>query len=89
LGLSLGEGEAETIILGMEISADYVILDERMAREVASQMSLKVIGLVGILVKAKEERIISQIKPLIEALRKERFRISKNLVENILRRVGE
>lgn len=89
LELYLGSGEAETIILGRELSADYVILDERLAREVASQMGLKVIGLLGILVKAKEKGLISRLKPLIEALRKGRFRISENLEEEILKRVGE
>jgi len=89
LELSLGPGEAETIILGKELSADYVILDERLAREVASQMGLKVIGLLGILVKVKEKGIISQIKPLIEVLREERFRISEDLAEKILVMVGE
>ncbi|MDI6734969.1 MAG: DUF3368 domain-containing protein [bacterium] len=89
LGLYLGSGEAEAIILGRELAADYVILDERIAREIASQIGLKVIGLLGILVKAKEKEIVSQVKPLIEALRRERFRVSENLVNEVLKMVGE
>lgn len=89
LELSLGKGEAETIILGKKLCADYVILNERMARQIASQMGIKVIGLLGILVKAKEKKIITQIKPLIEALMREKFRIDKDLVEMALKKDEE
>jgi len=46
-------GEAETIVLAGEMNADWVLMDERKGRRKLTQLGLKKIGTVGILLKAK------------------------------------
>ena len=48
-------GEAEAIALATEIAARAVLLDERRARRVAREMGVPVLGVAGLLVRAKRE----------------------------------
>lgn len=52
LGQTLDGGEAEAIALAVEKKADWLLLDERAARQAAAALSLSVTGVVGILLKA-------------------------------------
>ena len=47
LTLLLDEGEAEAIILALEINADLILLDEREARIIAKKLHLNVTGTLG------------------------------------------
>jgi predicted nucleic acid-binding protein len=88
LMLMMAEGEAEAIALAAEQKC-RVILDDRKARLIAKQMGLKVIGTVGVLVKAKRSEIIPQIKPLLDALQACGFRLSAPLMAEALRLARE
>lgn len=48
----LDKGEAEAIALAMQVNADWVLMDERDGRKAAKSMKLKVVGVLGILLKA-------------------------------------
>lgn len=53
-------------------------------------MGLRPIGVIGILLQAKEEGYIEMIGPLIEELRREtRFFVSSALLIRVLRTAGE
>lgn len=53
-------------------------------------MGLKVIGTVGILMLAKEKKIIAEIKPLIlKMMERINFRLDRNLLNKILNTVNE
>lgn len=58
-------GESEVIALAVEKGIDRVIIDDKQARKTASQLGLKVIGTLGILIKAKEKQLINEVRPLI------------------------
>lgn len=58
---SLDLGEAEAIVLAIEIRADYLLVDERLGRAIATQSGLKVIGLVGVLLLAKQRGLIGSL----------------------------
>lgn len=73
----------------MELGDVFVILDDRKARLLALQLSLKVIGTVGMLLRAKRFGVISEIKPLLIALNQVDFRISEVLVQKALQIAGE
>ena len=47
-------GEAEAIVLARELGADWVLMDEKKGRRKLTQMGLKKIGTLGILLKAKQ-----------------------------------
>jgi predicted nucleic acid-binding protein len=85
----LGEGESEVIALGIEKENYVLVLDDLKARRTAKKLRLKITGLLGILLKAKKRGKISKIKPLLEILDKENFRISAELKNEILIMGGE
>jgi predicted nucleic acid-binding protein len=85
----LDKGEAEVIVLANEISADLVIIDERLGRAFAEQFNLTVTGTIGILLKAKELDFIPVIKPMLEAMIENGIWLNKKLVDKILKVAGE
>lgn len=89
LKTQVDEGEAEAIALAMELEDVFLILDDRKARQLALQLNLKVIGTVGMLLRAKRNGIIPEIKPLLTALNQANFRISEPLIQKALRIAGE
>lgn len=72
-------GECGAIVLAQEISAERIIIDDRVARQVAIAKGLPVIGTVGVLRIAKVRRIIPAIKPILDDLRSHGTRISDRL----------
>lgn len=69
LNITLGSGESEAIILYKEKCADFLLCDDKKAKKFAMSFGVNVIGSLGILLKAKEKKLISEIHPLIEKLK--------------------
>lgn len=87
---TLDIGEAEGIALALELEADLLLIDERLGRMTAKYFDLEILGLLGILVQAKQEGLINEIRPLLDQLRFEiGFRISKQLYREVLRLAQE
>ena len=85
----LGKGEAEVIILSKEKKADLILVDEKKARKAARRAGFKVVGVLGLLLAAKNKELIPAIKPFVEDLSNQGFRLSKNVSERALKEVGE
>lgn len=83
------EGESETIILAKEMNADYVLIDERPACKKALYLGLSKIGTLGILLLAKEEGLIEEVKKYIDELKSKGFRMSKQVYYEVLRKAKE
>ena len=81
----LHKGELETIVGGIELNVDFVLIDEKPARNIAKTFFLTPIGTIGILRIAKRKGKITQIKPLIDLLMSKGFRISKNIYNQVLK----
>jgi predicted nucleic acid-binding protein len=60
----LDAGEAAALPLAVEIHADAVPVDERRGYEVALQLGLHAIGVLGILLRAKAAGLLAEIKPV-------------------------
>jgi predicted nucleic acid-binding protein len=86
---NLGEGESEVIVMGIEKENYVLVLDDLRARNTAKKLGLKMTGLLGILIKAKKRGKILKIKPLLEILDEENFRISNKLKNETLKIAGE
>ena len=85
---SIDPGEAEAIALAREEQC-IIILDDLEAREVAQGLQLRVIGLVGVLVKAKQNGLLPALKPLLDQLTARQFRISQAVISKALRLADE
>jgi predicted nucleic acid-binding protein len=79
----LDYGEAEAIVLAQEIQADLVILDNREPRLFAHQVGLKVIGTIGVILKAYEKQIIENPLEEIYKLKNYGFYIGDKLLNYI------
>lgn len=82
-------GELEVIVSAKELKINHVIIDDRSARIMANSMCLKTLGIMGILLIAKEREYILEIKKEIDSLIKSGYRISLNLYQEILKKAGE
>jgi predicted nucleic acid-binding protein len=88
LKVMVDDGEAEAIALAVERDLK-IVLDDRRARDLALRMELKIIGTVGILVRAKREGLVPWIKPLLNELMDKGFHLSEDLKREALRLIGE
>ncbi len=88
LKLLIDEGEAEAIALAYERKLQ-IILDDRQARTVARNMGISIIGTVGVLVKAKQAKLISTLNPLLDELELNGFYLTEVLKAEALSLVGE
>lgn len=89
LNLELDKGESSGIVLALETNASLMIIDEKKGRGIARNLGIKISGILGVIVRAKETGHIDRVKPLVEKLEKVDFRISARLKSQILVRVGE
>ncbi len=85
----IGRGEAEVLVLGKELSADWLIIDDERARTAAISAGFHVIGLIGILLLAKQLKFLPSIKALLDELKDKKFRLSDKIREEVLKRAGE
>ena len=86
----LDAGEAEAIALAIEQQAELLLMDERVGRAAAQYFDLSVMGLIGILITAKQEKMLSEIRPCLDSLRQVAgFYISDALYQRVLRDVNE
>jgi predicted nucleic acid-binding protein len=81
-------GEAEAIALAKE--KDFLLVtDDKQARAAAKRFGLKVIGTVGVLLRAKNAGAITEVKPIIDQLDAVGFRIGRLVRDEALRIAGE
>ena len=87
--LGLGLGELEAITLYKKLDADVLLIDDNRAKKYASLNGVKVIGSLGILIKAKEQGYIERVKPFLDEIQKSEVYISQKLIEKVLEICGE
>jgi hypothetical protein len=63
----LDPGEAEAIALAKELNFNLLI-DEKKGRKIAQDLGIKITGVVGVLITAKDLGLIPEIKPMLDDL---------------------
>ena len=86
---TLHQGEADVIVLAIELQAEMLVMDDQDARRFATRCGLKTIGTLGILLAAKQRGDIPSLRQEIESLRTLGFRANPRLVAAALQRAGE
>jgi predicted nucleic acid-binding protein len=85
--LDLHAGEREVLALASELAADLVILDDKAARQQASDLGLRVTGLLGILDRAARDQHLDLLQS-VRRLRATSFRAAPALLHRLLQRHG-
>lgn len=78
--LDLGERDA---IMLVAIGADLIIVDDLLARQMASSLNLRVTGLLGVLDKAGRQKLVN-FPEAIARLQQTTFRASSKLIQSLL-----
>lgn len=90
LNASVDLGEASTNALAVKMPGDSVmILDDIKAKKLAKQLDLKYTGLLGILLKAKQQNVIASVSDILAQFRQVNFRFSEKLEAEVLKLAGE
>lgn len=82
-------GELEVIVGAKELGLTVAVIDERAARKTAQAFLIQTLGILGILLLAKERGLVQEIKPDLDHLRASGYRIADPLYEKILRDANE
>lgn len=85
----LHRGELEVMVAAKELKIKRVIIDDRSARHFAETMLLRSIGLMGVLLLAKECKKIGSVKKYLDILIENGFRMSVKLYNQVLKSAGE
>lgn len=86
--LKKGTGEDAAITLAHHLGVPLLV-DDKAARKIASLNGIPVVGTAWVLIEAKRKRLVRRVKPLIEDLKQGGYRLSDDLVEQILIRCRE
>lgn len=82
-------GETEAILLCQELSADYLLIDDRKARQKAELFGINCIGTLGLLYLAKQRGLVMALRPLFQALLHHRRYYAKQTLNYFLQEAGE
>ena len=85
----LGIGEREAIALALELQPCHLLVDDLAARRAAQALNIPVVGVVGLLILARQKNLLTAIKPHLDALLTADFRISETVYQLALQQVGE
>ncbi|HBE19561.1 MAG TPA: DUF3368 domain-containing protein [Cyanobacteria bacterium UBA11367] len=83
-------GEALAIALAVEVNATRLLIDERLGRQAATDRELRITGVFGVLLSAKQQGLIAVVKPVMDDLiAKASFRVSSQLYADVLKAANE
>lgn len=87
----LDEGETDCIRIALSESAGntIILMDERAGRAIANELGFQVAGTAAVIGFAKRHGLIESAKARFERLHASDFRISAEVIQTVLRGVGE
>lgn len=85
----LDAGEAAVIQLALDEGLRRVCIDERRGRQIARAVGLDVMGSLGLLLRAKSEGLIDELRPYIDRLQAAGIWYDRHLIQRVLAAAGE
>jgi uncharacterized protein len=86
----LDPGESEALALALEVGVSAVLIDEVAGRTMAKRLGLLPVGVLGLLVRAKQRGLLPEVRPLLDRLKMDLgFFISDPLRAEVLRLARE
>ncbi len=82
-------GESESVLLYKELNANYLLIDDKKARDIAENFGIQCIGTIGILSIAREKGIIGKLRPLFISFIENKRYYSLKLLNIILTKYNE
>jgi predicted nucleic acid-binding protein len=85
----LGPGEQSVLSLALKRPGSRVILDDGQARRAAQRLGLPMLGTIGVVVAARQRRLIPAVVPLFHAIRSAGSYLDDGLLRRVAASVGE
>ena len=86
----LDEGESACIRIALgNVAPSLLLIDERAGRAIAIEHGLQVAGTAAVIGMARSRNLITSAREVFSRLHESDFRISAQVIETVLRRVGE
>ena len=77
-------GETEAMLLYKQMSADWLLIDDKRGRKIAAVNHINTIGSLGVLLSAKKRGLISAVKPKMDQIADSNVYISQTLRQIVL-----
>ena len=85
----LGPGESSVLALANEHPGMEAIIDDLAGRKCAAHLKIPVRGTLGIVLVSKKRGVIPKARPVMEMLIRSGLYISRPVLDEALKRVGE
>ena len=89
LRIYLDEGESEAIAMALDKRDPLFISDDKKARKAARQFGIAVTGTIGVLVRAAREGKTTDLKMILDDLRRTGFHMTEELRKKALEMAGK
>lgn len=89
MATGLDQGESEAIVLTDELKADILLMDEAKGRKISGQMGITIMGTIGLLISAYEDKLITaeEARRCIDELQRSGRHIGKRHYQMLLDRL--
>jgi predicted nucleic acid-binding protein len=87
--LELDKGEKHTLDMACKYKADWIIIDEKIGRNMAEYLGLRVTGTLGVLLKAKQQALIPSFLDSVKAMQTQGIYYQAGLIDKLAPTVGE
>jgi predicted nucleic acid-binding protein len=85
----LDEGEKWTLHAARQAGAEILLIDERIGRNLAERMGLKVTGTLGVLLKARQRGLIASFSGAALEMRSQGIFFHPRLIARLAESIGE
>lgn len=87
--LELDKGEKHTLDMACKYRADWVVIDEKIGRNMAEYLGLRVTGTLGVLLKARQQGLIPSFLDSVKAMQAQGIYYHAALIGKLAQTIGE